>query len=109
MTDDFLFIDILLYLVYALLGIVVVVAGWSGVHGMMKNERRKPILAYADMLLVVVLLTATYLFASTRPVVSNGQLFTDVLWLRVSDMFIFTSLFLICLCSVAVMIAKFRR
>ena len=43
------------------------------------------------------------------PVVSNGKPFTDTLWLRLTDMFIFTSLLLICVCSAVVAIAKFRR
>jgi hypothetical protein len=42
-------------------------------------------------------------------VVSNGKPFTDELWLRLSDMFIYTSILLICVCSAIVVAAKFRR
>ena len=66
-------------------------------------------LGYITAGVVAVVLPLTYLLASTQPVVSNGKPFTDTLWLRLTDMFIFSSILLICLCSAIVVAAKFRR
>ena len=66
-------------------------------------------LGYITAGVVAVVLLITYLLASTQRVVSNGKPFTDTLWLRLTDMFIFSSILLICLCSAIVVAAKFRR
>ena len=115
MTDSALFIDIMLWAVYVILTIAIGMAIWSAIHGVRTHERDKDPLAsrrtsmigYATAALVAVVLIVTFATASTQPVVSNGQPFTDTLWLRLTDMFIFTSL--ICVCSAVVAIAKFRR
>lgn len=117
MPSSFLYIDILLYTVYALLSVAVASAIWSALHGVITHERsaepianRYPsVFAYITPLLVLLILTISYLTASTKPVVSNGQLFTDTLWLRITDMFVITSILLIVLCSVVIVIVKFRR
>ena len=117
MADSGLFIDIVLWAVYVLLIAAVGIAVWSAVHGVYTHERATDPLAsrhtsmigYATTALVAVIMLLTCLFASTKPVVSNGKPFTDVLWLRLTDMFIFTSILLICVCSAIVVVAKFRR
>ena len=117
MVDSILFIDIVLWAVYLLLLAATVMAVWSAIHGVMTHERiddplasrRTSMLGYVTAGLVAVVLLLTYLLASTQPVVSNGKPFSDPLWLRLTDMFIFSSILLICLCSVIVVIAKFRR
>ena len=117
MADSTLFIDILLWTVYVLLAAAVVMAVWSAVHGVRTHEssadptasRRTSMIGYATAGLVTVSLLVTYLLASTQPVVTNGNPYTDTLWLRLTDMFIYTSILLICLCSAIVVVAKFRR
>ena len=117
MADSTLFIDIMLWAVYLILTIATGMAIWSAIHGVHTHERDKDALAarrtsmigYATAALVAVVLIITFATASTQPVVSNGKPFTDTLWLRLTDMFIFTSLLLICVCSAVVAIAKFRR
>jgi hypothetical protein len=117
MVDSTLFIDILLWAVYLLLAASVAMAVWSAVHGVRTHEssadpiaaRRTSMIGYATAATVAVVMVVTYLLASTRPVVSNGRLFTDTWWLRCTDMLIFTSILLICVCSVIVVVAKFRR
>ena len=112
-----LLIDIVLWTMYVLLAVAIAAALWSAVHGVMTHERTDDTLAarhtsmlgYATTAGVAVTLLVTFLFGSTQPVVSNGQPFTDTLWLRLTDMFIYTSLILICLCSVIVGVAKCRR
>ena len=117
MPDSTLIIDIVLWTVYLLLAVSVGSAVWSAVHGVRTHERTDDPLAarhtsmigYATAGLLGITMLLTYLFASTQPVVSNGQPFTDAVWLRLTDMLIYTSLLLICVCSVIVVIAKFRR
>ena len=117
MIDSTFFIDILLWAVYVLLAATVAMAVWSAVHGVLTHEssadamasRRTSMIGYATAAVVAVIMLVTCLLASTTPVVSNGKPFTDVLWLRLTDMFIYTSILLICLCSAIVAVAKFRR
>ncbi len=114
---DGLFIDILLWAVYILLVVTAGLAVWSAVHGVQTHERssdalasrRTSMLGYATAGFVAVVLLLTFLFASTRPIVTGGRAFTDALWLRLTDMFIFTPILLICVCSAVIAIAKFRR
>ena len=112
-----LLIDIVLWTMYVLLAVAIGVALWSAVHGVITHERADDTLAarhtsmlgYATTAVVATTLAVTFLLGSTQPVVSNGQPFADTLWLRLTDMFIYTSLILICLCSVIVGVAKCRR
>ena len=55
-----------------------------------------------------VCLVLTYALGSTTPVTTNGQLFTDTFWLRVTDMFIYTTLILIIGCFAGVVVSRFR-
>ena len=111
------FIDLMLWTVYVLLVAAVATAVWSAVHGIRTHERsndpmatrRTSMIGYTTAGLVAITMLLTYLLASTKPVVSNGKPFTDVLWLRLTDMFIFSSILLICVCSAIVVAAKFRR
>ncbi|MBR1395155.1 MAG: hypothetical protein IJ559_05810 [Prevotella sp.] len=117
MSDSTLVIDLVLWAMYLLTALAIAAAVWSAVHGVRTHEastdrlasRRTSLIDYATTGVVAVTLLATFLLASTEPVVSNGQPFTDTLWLRLTDMFVFTSILLICICSVLVVIAKFRR
>lgn len=117
MSESVLFVDIVLWAVYLTLGVGIVAAVWSAVHGVRTHEasndamasRRTSMIGYATAGLVAVVLLLTYLLSSSQPVVSNGKPFTDVLWLRLTDMFVFTSIVLICVCSAIVVAAKFRR
>jgi len=117
MADSTLFIDILLGVVYLLLVGAVGIAVWSAVHGVRTHEqdsdllasRRTSMIGYTTTASVAVILLLTYLLGSTTPVVSNGKPFADAFWLRLTDMFIYTCILLICVCSVIAAIGKFRR
>ena len=71
--------------------------------------RRTSMIGYTTAGLVAVIMLLTYILASTQPVVSNGKPFTDIFWLRLTDMFLFSSILLICICSAIIVAAKFRR
>jgi hypothetical protein len=117
MVESTLLIDIILWTVYVLLAVTVGMAVWSGVHGVRTHERMTDQLAsrhtsligYATIALVAVVMLLTYLLGSSQPIATGGNTFADAFWLKLIDMFIYTSLLLICLCSVIVVAAKFRR
>jgi len=56
----------------------------------------------------VLLLLVTFLLGSSDPVVTNGERFADVFWLKATDMFIYTSILLIIGCFVSAIIGRFR-
>ena len=56
----------------------------------------------------VLLLLVTFLLGSSKPIVTNGELFTDVFWLKTTDMFIYTSILLIIGCFVSAIVSRFR-
>ena len=117
MADSAIIVEIVLWAVYGLLAVAIGIVVWSAVHGVRTHEQTKDPLAsrcssmigYATAATVAVALLLTFGLASTQPIFSNGKPFTDTFWLRTTDMFIFTSILLICVCSAIVAIAKFRR
>ena len=107
-----LYIDVLLYAMYALLLLAVGFTAWSMLRSMRRqgpdNSRSNGIPARRIGVLTLVLLTAslvaTYLLAPTRPLIINGKPFDDRFWLRVSDMLINTSAILIVIATIAIII-----
>ena len=93
-----MFIDIVLYVMYAAVGIALIAViasvslalrragGKSGiVNGI--HERR---LAAVTAAVTLVLLIASFTFGSTEPLSSAGTTFRSELWLKAADMFLFT-------------------
>lgn len=117
MTDSSFFIDLVLWLVYLLLAATAAAAVWSAVNGVRTHEPAvDPIAArytsatgYVTAGGVFLVLLLSYLLGASQPVISNGRPFTDAFWLRLTDMFIYSTVILISVCSVIVAIAKFRR
>lgn len=95
---------------YVLLAVALVASAWSAWNGVRTHQRRQSTrIGYAVAAAVALLLLLTYLMGSTNPLRSNGTTFADPVWLRLADMFIYSSVTLIIVCSVIVVIAKFRR
>ena len=97
------FIELLLWTMYALLAAAVGLTCWSLVHGF-RLRGRGPVrsngipvgrIAWGTVALLVVTLLLTYILGSTEPLTINGNIYADAFWLRVSDMLINTSLVLI--------------
>jgi len=117
MSDPTLYIDLVLYAVYALMAMAIVAVGYGVWHGVRTHSRERSALdtrytAYTGFGVaagVAVIMLLTWLLASTEPLTVNGQPFTDTRWLRLTDMFLLTSILLIIVCSVLVVVAKFRR
>ncbi len=53
-------------------------------------------------------LAVTFALGSTDAVITNGQPFTDTFWLRVTDMFIYTTIILVIGCFAGVVVSRFR-
>ena len=110
MGENDILIDIIIILMYVLLAATLAVSVWSAWNGVRTHQRRQSTrIGYGVAAFTVVLLAVTWLLGSTRPIVSNGHVFDNPWWLRLTDMFLWSSLILIIVCSVIVVIAKFRR
>ena len=65
-------------------------------------------IAWTTAFCFVVCLAVTWLIGSSRPLLTNGQLFTSTFWLKTTDMFIYTSIILILGCFAGVIVSRFR-
>lgn len=113
------FVDIVLGVIYVLLVACGVCAVWSAVRG--RLQKRQPTaddrlgrkLAWSIGGLVAVVLLLTFVLASTKALVINGQMFDNPFWLRTSDMLIFSSLILLAMAIGSVFFgfffSKFRK
>lgn len=105
-----LYVDLLLWLIYALLTATIGIVIWSVVHGMRQNREQSlndngipvRIIACSTISVLLCSLLTTYLTGSTKPIISNGKAFTDAFWLRIGDMFINTSIILATIAAIAV-------
>lgn len=110
MGDSDILIDVIIMAMYVLLAVATALCLWSAWHGVRTHQRRQSTrIGYVVAGSTALLLLVTYLFGSTRPLLSNGKVFDNPVWLRLADMFIYSSLILIIACSVVAAIAKFRR
>lgn len=115
MTDAPLYIDLVLWAVYVLIVIAVAATVYAAVHGVRTQGRQVAAnrlytkATIAGIATPVVVMALSYAMASTTPLTINGQPFTSSVWLRLSDMFIYSSAILIVICFAIVIATKFRR
>ena len=108
--------DIMLWLMYVAVAAAVVVTVVSMVHTLRQRTKADEVVngvPRTRMALVVtaaflICLVLTFLLGSSEPVMTNGKLFTDAFWLKITDMFIYTSLILILGCFAGVIMSRFR-
>jgi cobalamin synthase len=115
-TSSPLFIELLLWTIYALLAVAVGITVWSVLRTMKKqgpSERysngiavRR--IAWGTAAVLVVLLALTFLTGSTEPLIINGRPYNDTFWLRTCDMLINTALALIVIAVICVTYSTFR-
>ena len=104
------FIDILLYVVYLLLGVVTGLTVWSAVHRLLTDKRTKEptrgvparTIAYGVAGVLLLIMVLTFLVGSSNPMLINGEWFKDTFWLKLTDMFIFTTIILLVLAAIGV-------
>jgi hypothetical protein len=58
---------------------------------------------------VVALLILTFLFGSSAPMVINGEQYTQTLWLKTADMFIFTAIAMLIVAIAAVAYSSIKH
>lgn len=111
-----LFVELLIDSVYLLLLVAAALTVWSALRSLLlrrgqgSDDRMPPRrIAWGVALLLVLTLAVTALLADTSPLLINGRTFTDVLWLRLSDMFIDTSLVLMTVAVGCLIVGHVRK
>lgn len=112
-----IFVDVLLIVLYLLLAAMLGLTVWSVVHSMCRRSKevqptrmvsvRTTAIIAGGLLAVVLVLT--FVLASTQPLLINGTQFADTLWLRLSDMFIYTTLVMLVVAAVCVVWGSLHR
>ena len=103
-----LFITILLDGIYILLAVAVALIIWSAIRTIRLRQQQKPDfgmpqkhIVWGVALLLVLTLGITYLLGSSQPLSINGGIYQDAFWLRLSDMFINSTLILLVIAACA--------
>lgn len=110
------FADVMLGLMYLMVSAALLVSAYSVWHGLRNRRDGDDIIngvpagkiGWCVAIGLVICLVVTFLLGSSSPVVTNGVRFTDVFWLKATDMFIYTSTLLIFGCFVSAIIGRFR-
>ena len=108
--------DIMLWLMYIAVAAALVVTGLSVLKTLRQRTKDDEIIngvpqtriAWTVGFIFVAILVVTFLLGSSTPLITNGQLFTSIFWLKVTDMFIYTSIILILGCFAGVIVSRFR-
>lgn len=95
--------DLLLAFMWLLFGVAVVVAvmamvkGWKASRHSAEMDNGIPVkkISYITYGATFALLIITFALGSNQAMMVNGERFSDGFWLRVSDMFVLTSLFML--------------
>lgn len=111
-----LFTNALLVFMFLLLVAAVAVAAWAvsrslkkrGHGERMSNNIPIKLISYSVTGLTCVLLVLTFLFGSSSSITINGNAFADYFWLKMSDMFVNTSLGMILIALGAVVFGLTR-
>lgn len=85
--------EALLYLKYALVAITVVLAIGAGLFqfvASLKDDPKGAIKTVIALVLVAALIIVCYSIGATDPVMVNGAPYTDTMWLKVTDMFLYS-------------------
>lgn len=103
--------DVLLVFTYLLLAVAVVVSVVAVAKGVkvrdagdkVANGIPASLIAYGTVALLVVSLVVTFALGSSEPMKINGETFAETFWLKLTDMFIYTSAILmaVAVCAVA--------
>ena len=108
--------DLMLGLMYLMVAVALGVTAYSVWHGLRTRRKGDDIIngvpagriGWCVAIGFVACLAVTFLLGSSASVVTNGVRFTDVFWLKLTDMFIYTSILLILGCFVSAIVSRFR-
>jgi len=108
--EEFAFVEIILWLIYIVLGLALLTVVWSLYRGLKNrsgegfvNGIRSSLLAWIVTGLLIACLVVTWLCGSTQPMIINGEVYDDKMWLRLSDMFVYTIIVMIVIAVLAVL------
>ena len=110
------FADIMLWLMYIAVAAALVVTGLSVLKTLRQRTKDDEIIngvpqtriAWTVGFIFVAILVVTFLLGSSTPLITNGQWYTNTFWLKVTDMFIYTSIILILGCFAGIIVSRFR-
>ena len=110
------FADVMLGLMYLVVAIALGVTAYSVWHGMRNRRKGDDVInrvpagriGWCVAVGFVLCLIVTFFLGSSDPVITNGERFADVFWLKATDMFIYTSILLLIGCFVSAIIGRFR-
>jgi len=108
--------DVMLWLMYITLAVAMGVTAYSVWHGLRFRRKGDDVvngvpagrIGWLVLTGLVLVMALTFALGSTKPILTNGIWLTDPLWLRVADMFIYTSIILIIGCFVSAIVSRFR-
>jgi len=114
-----LFTDLLLYFMYLLLFATTFVFILAVVRGIKMRDKSKDVsngvpaarIVLGVVGLLVASLVATFAFGSGEPMIISGERFAETFWLKVTDMFINTSivLMIVAICTVCYGLSGWNR
>lgn len=107
-----LYVNIVLYTLYALLLLAGGLTLWSVFRSLhlqagdarSQNGVHHRCIALLTLALLVLSLLAGWLLGSTEPLTVNGKIYVDHFWLRVSDMLITTTVMLVVVACVSIVV-----
>lgn len=111
-----LFTDVLIFLMLVLLIFALVLAICSIVSGYRKSEGKDKVVNGVPVKKIFrwtwvgtfFLLVITFLLGSSTPILVNGSEYTNWSWLKISDMFVFSSLVMLLCAIIAVLFGASR-
>ena len=109
--------DVMLWLMYFMLVASLVVTGlsvWKTLRMRTKDDEvingvPQTRIAWTTAGCFVVCLVVTWLLGSSTPLTTNGEVFASKFWLKMTDMFIYTSVILIIGCFAGIIVSRFRN
>ena len=110
------FAEIMLWLMYIAVAAALAVTGLSVLKTLRQRTKDDETIngvpqtriAWTVGGIFLAILAVTFLLGSSAPILTNGQLYTNTFWLKVTDMFIYTSIILILGCFAGVIVSRFR-
>lgn len=110
-------VDIVLASVYLVMAAAVGVLLFSAVYRIKMGEKSPSVvngipagkITLATVIGTIVMLVITFLTGTDNKLTVNGDVYENALWLKVADMFIFTSLMMFVLAAVIVLYGVVRR
>ena len=98
----------LMYLMYAMFAVTVVVTVIGAIAqfgGALKDNPKGAIKSLLGFILLIVLLVVTYNVGSSEPVVQGGgEVYSDSMWLKTTDMFLYSTYILVAVAALGTLI-----